>query len=278
MNITNKRALPEPLIKAIEHDLQPRTGFSVTDLINPPRMTQLERRHWDSLTEDAAERVWVLLGSSIHAILEKAEIPGASQEVAGEVNIDGTIVHFHPDLCMDGTIDDYKVTSVWSIVFEPNGRSDWHSQLNLYRYLKYKLTGDLAKELRVCAILRDWVKTKIGEYGYPAMPVAMIDIPIWPVDKAEAYLKERIRLHLKAEQLPDDKLPLCSPEETWDKPTTYAVMKRGRQSALRVFATLAEAKKMMSSGLYLETRPGEKVRCRRYCSVNKYCNQYAIEH
>jgi len=63
MRILNKYNLPEPLVKAVTWDNKPRKGFSVTDLIQPPRITQLTRRHFDEIEVDASERIWVLLGS-----------------------------------------------------------------------------------------------------------------------------------------------------------------------------------------------------------------------
>ena len=275
MKITNKHCLPEPLVQAITWDLRKREGFSVTDLINPPRITQLQRRHWDELEEDASDRIWVLLGSAIHYVLAKSDIPDSRKEQQLKIEIDGIEITGRPDLCHNGSKDDYKITSVWNIVYEPNGREEWHSQLNLYNYLDYQATGEFAEKLQVCAILRDWQQSKVGEHNYPTFPVAIINIPVWPVEKTESYLKERIKLHLEAEKLPDEELPFCTPDDTWEKPTTYAVMKRGRQSAIRVFPTLQEAKKLMGAGLYLEVRKGKRTRCASYCEVNRFCNQFA---
>jgi hypothetical protein len=115
----------------------------------------------------------------------------------------------------------------------------------------------------------------LGEYNYPSFPVAMIDIPLQTPEQTAQYLRERITLHLEAEKLADNDLPLCTPEETWEKPTTYAIKKKDRQSALRVYPTLEEAKKHMSAGLTLEIRRGGRNRCARYCSVSKFCNQFA---
>jgi len=81
MIITNKHNLPEPLYRAIARDVQPREGFSITDLIQPPRMTQLSRRHWDEIEEDASDRIWLVLGSSVHYILAHS-MQGACTEPA----------------------------------------------------------------------------------------------------------------------------------------------------------------------------------------------------
>jgi hypothetical protein len=273
IKITNKFSLPKPLVKAITWDSHPRTGFSVTDLIQPPRITQLTRRHWDEIEIDASERIWVLLGSAIHYILAKGEIADAQREQVIKVNVDGVDVIGQPDLSQNRITDDYKVTSVWSVVFEPDGREDWHAQLNIYRWMRLKNNLPTDK-LRVCAILRDWQQNKAHDADYPPVPVAIIDIPIWPDEKVESYLKERIRMHLEAEKLPDNELPLCTPEDMWSKPTTYAIMKPNRKTAIRVCYSREEAEQKMFEGEFIVERPGKHGRCENYCETNKWCSQY----
>lgn len=273
MKITNQFNLPEPLVKAITYDMHPRTGFSVTDLIQPPRITQLMRRHWDDLEMDASERIWVLLGSAIHYILEKGEIPDSERERTVVATIDGTKIAGRIDLSHNVTTFDYKVTSAWSFVFEPQGRTDWHAQLNLYRWLRLQ-NGLPTDKLRICAILRDWQQSKANDPDYPPVPVVIINIPIWPDEKVEYYLKERIRMHLEAEKLPDNELPLCSDEDMWSKPTTYAIMKPNRKTAVKVCYSREEAAQKMLDGEYIMERPGKRSRCEGYCEVNRFCNQH----
>ena len=273
MIITNKYNLPESLLKAITWDLKPRTGFSVTELINSPRVVQLTRRHWDEIEEDISERIWLLLGTAVHYILEKGELPDSLKEERLETEIYGIRVSGKPDLWRNNTISDYKVTSVWSIIYEPNGRTDWHSQLNLYRYL-YWSNGFDTDKLEICAILRDWQERKVGENGYPKIPIAMIDIPIWSLLTTGEYLDNRVKAHLKATALSDDMLPECTPEEMWTKDTKYAIKKDGRKTALAVLDTLEETTTRLTEGCYIEKRLGENVRCERYCPARNWCNQY----
>ena len=276
MIITNKHALPAPLVQAITWDIQKREGFSVTDLINSPRITQLQRRSWDYIKQDASERIWILLGSATHYILKKGATPDGFTEERLQMTVAGVTVRGQPDLWHASVLTDYKVTSVWAIVFEPKGRNEWHKQLNLYNPL-YAEAGFPTEKLQVCAILRDWQKTKVGERGYPTIPIVVIDIPIWPAPQCKEYLHERVRLHTEAENLADNDLPLCTPEDTWEKPTTYAVMKEGRQSAVRVFPEFNMAKVMLNrcdKHHYIIERPGTRVRCTQYCDVPAWCNQY----
>lgn len=276
MIITNKYNLPETLYEAITWSVKPRTGFSVTDLISPPRIVQLARRHWEETEEDISERIWLLLGSAVHYILEKGEVSESLKEERLEATIDGVKISGRPDLWRNNTITDYKVTSVWTIIYAPKGRAEWLAQLNLYRYL-YQVNGFETDRLEICAILRDWQKRKALEHGYPSLPIAMIDIPIWPQWVIDSYVHDRVADHTEAEKESDSKLPECSPEEMWQKATTYAVMKEGRKTAVRVFDSykLAEGVMLdMDTKHYILERPGENVRCKDYCSVNKWCNRY----
>lgn len=279
MIITNKHNLPETLVKAITHDLKPRRGFSVTDLIGPPRIVQLSRRHFDELEEDAVERIWLLLGSAVHYILEKGEVPESLKEQTLKAKVNGTIITGRPDLLHKNCITDYKVTSSWSMVFSPNGREDWHTQLNLYRYL-YQVNKFHIDRLQICAILRDWQERKAqAERDYPQSPVIMIDIPIWGDIIVERYIYEQVKLHTDAVNLPDDDLPFCFNKDMWAKPTQYALMNKRKKSAVALFGTFEEAQDRLDSiiegrGYYIEERPGRRPRCKFYCPVSSFCNQY----
>jgi hypothetical protein len=50
--------------------------------------------------------------------------------------------------------------------------------------------------------------------------------------------------------------------------------------AVRVFDTIKEAEDYQSgiSGLEMEVRNGEDVRCERFCDCKPFCHQYKEEH
>jgi hypothetical protein len=69
----------------------------------------------------------------------------------------------------------------------------------------------------------------------------------------------------------------------WEKPSTYAVMKEGRKTAVRVFDTKEEALNFISEtyptlkeayNINLVTRLGKRIRCEEYCNVSSFCSQY----
>lgn len=73
--ITNKLGLPEAIVEAVKNDpYDPgHADISATGLISPPRKRALERTHRNDMEEDASDRIWALIGQSVHTILERAE-------------------------------------------------------------------------------------------------------------------------------------------------------------------------------------------------------------
>jgi hypothetical protein len=175
-------------------------------------------------------------------------------------------------------IQDYKVTSVWSVIY---GKKEWEEQLNIYCWLLRK-KGYEVEALRIIAILKDWTASKLKDSdNYPRIPIAVVNIPLWTLEEQDKYVNERIRVHKEAEKLPDDKIPICSKEERWAKDDSYAIYKVGSLGkALRVFNNEAEAREFKdlmvdqneTLKLTIKLRRGESRRCTGYCSVAHLCN------
>ena len=75
MKYTNASNLPEAIVRAVSNDPYDSSGsdISTTKLIAPPRIRVLQKRNWNSLEEDVSNRIWSLLGQSIHHIIERAK-------------------------------------------------------------------------------------------------------------------------------------------------------------------------------------------------------------
>jgi hypothetical protein len=179
------------------------------------------------------------------------------------------------------TISDFKVTSVWSVVYD---KTSWHDQLNVYAYLVRKAKQQNVKKLQIVALLRDWSRRKAEqESNYPSAPIVVIDIPLWSDEKQDSYVDSRMQKHVDAEfdAMTEQTLIACTPEETWEKPTVYAVMKKGRKSAIKLFPTESEAQDRLvglGNTHYIETRAGEQTRCAGdWCGVSQWCDQYQAE-
>ena len=74
----------------------------------------------------------------------------------------------------------------------------------------------------------------------------------------------------------EDRLPLCSSEEMWAKPDTFAIKEKGKARAKRVLNSEEEAREYIgdNKNLAIEFRKGERTRCEGYCAVSEYCDQF----
>lgn len=281
MKVTNKWNLPDSIVRAVTNDRYkgPKADsekLSVTTLIGPPRIHYLKCAHWADIEEDVVDSIWKILGSAAHAVMERAENKQSITEERLEKTIDGITISGAFDLYDSETqeLHDYKTTSAFSIVFNPEGKPEWITQLNLYGYLLSEI-GFPVKALKIIAILRDHSAAKVVEGGnYPPIPIHIINIPLWDKAKTELYIKERITLFKSCKGIAEDKLPFCSDEEVWAKETTYAIMKPGGKRAVKVCQTWEEAQSNCPVGCSVVVRPGEHTRCGQYCQVSRWCNQY----
>ena len=281
MQITNHHNLPTTIILALKRPqyTKGKSNLSMTELLNSPRIVQLKRKHWDSLTEDAAGMVWSLFGTALHNILEHGKDDHHIVEERVFAEIDGMTISGAIDLQEveeDGIIlSDYKTTNAWSVI---NEKQDWHNQLNGYAFLVEKTKGVKVKKLQIVAIIRDWTGREAKQKDtYPQAPIVVIDIPLWSFDAREQYIRDRIGLHNEAffEMETDGELAPCTPDEMWEKPTTWAIKKDGGVRAKSVHTTKEEAELLLpEKDYFIEVRQGERTRCQNFCQVSGQCNQY----
>ena len=281
MKITNKYNLPDTILNVLDRPTysKGKAHISATELLNSPRIVQLKRKYWEFIETDASEMIWALFGSAVHNILEHGKGENHIVEQRLGTDVDGWRLSGAIDLQEedeDGIgIKDYKVTGAWSVM---NEKQDWHNQLNVYAYLVEKEAKKKVKSLQIVAIVRDWAARDTVKEGYPQSPIATIDIPLWPMDEREQYIRDRVHLHSAAyfEMETNSELPLCSEEDMWEKPTSYAVIKVGGVRAKSVHKTLEEAQHALNQvkGYNLEVRQGERTRCAKYCQVSEFCTQY----
>jgi hypothetical protein len=233
-------------------------------------------RHDDEIEEDAADRIWALMGQIGHKILERANTDNHLPEERLTAQVLGwTLSGAHDLLTPEMSLDDYKFTSVWAVKDE---KKEWTSQANVNAWL-WRQHGFEVKRARIIAILRDWSKMKASrEPDYPQVGVVVREVPLWSEKKQIEYIEDRVMRHQVADSLGDDQLPPCTDEERWAKPDTWAVKKKGNKRAQRVFSTQHEAVAYLDGDwktLALEPRPGNKtVRCDHYCAAAQFCNQY----
>lgn len=275
MQITNTFNLPDAIHQAVMFDdYDPgECDISITGLIAPPQMEVLRRRHDGDIAEDCSDRLYALMGKAMHAILERAETSALTEQRLF-CQIGGLVVSGQYDrmyLTPQLVLQDYKFSSVWEYIF---GLKDERiQQLNSYRFLALE-NGYQVDRLEVVFLFRDWSKSKARlDKSYPPRQIMIVDVPVWPIEKIEAFLLERVALH-RAARAGD--LPECSPDDRWAKSDAFAVMKKGRKSAVKLHdnAKAAEAHAKNVPGGYVEARPGESARCEHYCVVADFCPQF----
>jgi hypothetical protein len=289
MKLTNDFGLPETIMTVIRTPTysKGKANMSVTELLNSPRIVQLKRKHWDELTEDASSMVWSIFGTAIHNVLEHGKGDNHIVEERIHVEVDGMHISGAIDLQEVGPdgiiVSDYKTVGAWSVL---NEKQDWHNQLNSYAYLVEAAKKVPVKKLQIVAIVRDWSRRDAAtREGYPKAPIVVIDIPLWPFADREAYVRSRISLHGDAlfEMETDGEMPECTPEETWEKPTSYALKKDGNVRAKSVHETREAAETALTAAtekakkgekFLIEVREGDRVRCSGFCQVAGMCSQY----
>ena len=289
MKITNKFNVPETLVALATRDYysKGKSDYSVTEIISPPRIQRLRRKHFEEIEQDVSDMLWMLLGTALHVVAERSEVSGHTNEERLSAGINGIILSGAIDLQKDEadgvTITDYKFTSAWALM---NDKPEWEQQQNIYKYLVERVKKKPVKGLKICALIRDWSRRDAqNKPDYPQAPIQVIDIPMWTFDRTEAFIKERVEMHRDSKVSADwgDELPLCSDEERWVRPTTYAVKKDGRKTAIRVFDTQDEADALLKEMPekdkgFIEIRKGEAVRCTgNFCGVSQWCSQYQNE-
>lgn len=273
MKMTNRLNLPQPLVDAVANDTYSRgeADISITGLIKPPRVSVLEEHHAHEIEEDVSDHVFRLLGQVVHGILERANKTGVAERRL-VIEVEGWRVSGGMDIYYaDGLLQDYKLTTVYK--FKGGGVPDeFVAQLNCYAEL-LRQHGCEVKKLEIVGILRDWSLMEAKRnIEIPRAQVVVRSVELWPQAKAQAYLRERVVLHKQARL----SLPQCSPEDRWHRGEKWAVMKKGRKTAVKLYDTLAEAAEAAGgdSALSVEHRPGQSIRCENYCSVSLFCTQF----
>lgn len=275
-NWTNTHNLPECIVKTLKYSDYDKgdADYSISDLLRPPQATQLVKRHADSITRDVSDMLWMFLGSSVHDYIAKTVANDVLSEERLFFEMSGLKITAKPDLFEpDGTLTDFKVTSVYAFLL--GDKPEWEQQLNCYAYAYGKM-GFEVKSLRIVAILRDYMASKAQhDPQYPQCPVHVVNVPLWDKHKQFLFLQERISAHVVAETKSDEELPRCTSSERWEKPDSWAAIKKGNKRATKVLYDQQEAIQFaQQKGLQLEYRKGTSMRCERYCDASAFCHQY----
>ena len=279
MKYSNNTGLPEVFAKAVMRDTYSRglADISATGLLKPPRQAFLEHQHDDEIVVDVSNQVWSLFGRACHNILESGTSKGYIVEQRFFADTCGWVVSGQVDVQKidpDGIVlMDWKTRKAYAVM---NGRESDTQQLNIYAWL-LRRNGKEVKDLKIVNIIRDHSSFEADRNpSYPQTEVTITDINLWTFAEQEEFVKQKVEAH----QLASIKLPDCTPEERWMRPTKFAVKKdNDSKRAFRVCDSEEDAKEILKTkeGYVIEVRKGEPTKCQRFCDVAQFCNQYQNE-
>lgn len=237
--------LPEPVFEWIlatnaEYS-KGDADISVTELINPPQIRILKKRHWDEIEVNASSRLNISIGHAVHKGIQAATKTGIAERRLS-IMVNGWKISGGMDSYIDGTLNDWKTCNKWKTVLSKNGVVDeFENQLNVYAEI-LRQNNEPVNALKIFAIFKDWNRAEFKKYlnkrkifipneisGYPEKEWLYFDLHLWSDDRAKSYIEDRILIHQKAEE----EMPDCKHSEIWN----------GR-------------------------------RCKSYCDVKKFCEQY----
>lgn len=278
MIVRNSHGLPEALVDTVSRRVPPedrREGadISVTELLGPPRIKQLRDLYYDKIDIDASDMLHALMGTAIHALIARAPHSVSalrlfsswyghdrSWRVSGEI-----------DLLEGGIIWDFKPIRAAAIFDGP--KEEWEQQLNVYRML-CEDNGIRVLGLKACPYVRDYTPVeRFRNPRYPQASMVAMDVPMWSVEKARAFIQYRLQAH-------EEEMPLCTHDERWQKPHEFALMCAGQQRAVALYKNRADAEYQMNARkqanpgrkFWVVERHAESLRCKYYCNFWKFCD------
>lgn len=279
MNFSNYHNLPQPVVQAIikAHEAYDSgdSDFTPSSLAKPPYIARLEKTHKEEMTVDVMKMLDAAVGTALHEMFENA-VKDDDRYITekrfyaqvGKWKIGGQIDLYTKKT---GTLSDYKTTSSWAVRM---GKKEWTRQGNINAIL-LRRNGLPVNGIEIIAYVKDHDPRKIkGTPGYPEAKLVVLPQDMWSDAEIEQGILYRCQLHEQAKMLPIDQVEVCTQDERWEKPTKWAVVRRGKARALKLFDFESDAKEYANEvrkGAYVEPRPGRRTRCLDWCTVSKWC-------
>jgi len=283
---------------------------SVTMLMMPPKMFWGIKKHESGQHEITASRsLYSLEGHINHYFFERVFGPleDFKEEFEVKVNyhIDGRqfVLTGHSDLVntRSKTLVDWKNLNVGK--YQKGEFGEFETQTNMYAYfingMNQKGFVDFQIEnIKIIGKLRDWSAMELIKKtkNYPKYMFVAFKLNMWSPNTAKAYIDNRLRTLLYYENYDLDQIPECSPEERWQKETTYPVFNCNKDGEVKEKARAcsgtanfkspeqgekwiedrirADKIKKKSNFYTIKKRSSFPTRCAGYCDVsrNGLCN------
>ena len=292
-----------------DYDDRPNS-VSATGLIRPLRQLVLSQQNKELMkTVDISDLVASRMGTAIHDGCEEAwtsrdnvakalKVLGASDtavdtvvinpntveagmtpvyvEQRSEKKINDMIITGKYDLVLDGTLNDYKSTSVWTYIYDSNA-DNYTKQGSIYKWLNPdKITSDY---ININYIFTDWSASKARQdpRQYPQQRVLTKKYPLWGNPETEHWIQNKLAAYTRLADAPQEQLPECDDDELWATKTLFKYFKNPNKTdrATKNFNSMDDALSRKAAdgdvGI-IKTVPGE-VRACRYCAVVGICAQ-----
>lgn len=294
-----------------EYDFTPNgeKAISATGIMKPVRQILLRERLTEETVEtpDVSQKIASRMGHALHDSIEKTWISSYAQsmrllgypekliervkinpktveegdipvylEQRGSRSIMGYRISGKFDLVINGELNDYKSTSVYSWI-KGSKDEDYALQGSIYRWIhRDKITSDY---IHINFIFTDWQKAMAkADPKYPQQRLLTHRVELLSLEATEAWIRRKILALEEAADLPEAEIPYCSDKELWRTDPVwkyYADPNKTDGKSTKNSASLADAMAYKASkggkGVIIEV-PGQVKAC-SYCPAFPICTQ-----
>jgi hypothetical protein len=290
-----------------EYNADPNT-ISVTSLIKPLRQLILGKRtNQDDAQVDLSQMVASRVGTAIHDAIERSWVTNYKQalsilnypesvvnrfvinkpvellteddipiylEQRVEKEINGYKVSGKFDMVLEGRVEDFKTTSVYTAI---NNRNDkkYVEQLSIYRWLNPNIvTSNLGA---ITYIFTDWSAAKsYSDKNYPQKRYQQKVFNLMSLQETEQFIVNKLNQIKQYSEANETDLPQCNADDLWRSDPVFKYYKDPNKltKSTKNFDNKADAYIRLSQegvGVVLE-KPGQATAC-RYCSGYALCSQ-----
>ncbi len=206
--------------------------------------------------------------------LEEGDIP-IYMELRSSKEIDGWTITGKFDFICDGTLEDFKSTSVYTWINQSNAEK-YIQQGSIYRWLNPDIIKDDYMYIRY--IFTDWSAAKaMQDKNYPNSRIISQKYELMSIEETEAMLRKNINNLTKYLNEPEENIPDCTSDELWQREAVFKYYKNpaNKTRSTKNFKTYYEAHQKYiedgSIGEVVEVK-GEVVFC-KYCNALPICKQ-----